>query len=104
MNELEKTVFEFEPKIPACFGSVFLFGSIMWATSPEDIDLLLIYGDDFEEITISESRRKVLDLLGAAFDGIIVDLTLLSQPEFEVTEFLDQVPHKSVRIGSDNMA
>ena len=101
MNEFERRIFEFEHRIPACFSSVYLFGSIMWATSPEDVDLLLTYRDDFEESTIKESRREVLNLLGPEFEGMIVDLTVLSQSELSATRFLDQVSLKVVRIGSD---
>ena len=57
--------------------------------------------DDFEESTIKESRREVLNLLGPEFEGMIVDLTVLSQSELSTTRFLDQVSHKVVRIGSD---
>ncbi len=75
---------------PKLFHHIYLFGSSLYVNVPEDIDVLLIHNDQLDVRHIIAERRRVLDLLQATFDGVIIHLTTMSNAELSDTGILDR--------------
>ena len=79
------------------FEEVYLFGSSLEKSEPEDIDLLLVYrgGQDLSEVAVA--RRKVIDILGLKWEETLIDLTTLSEAELAQTGFLKRIQYKRIK-------
>lgn len=70
------------------YDNVFLFGSVLKNSHEyQDIDMLLVYSKDFEEIV------KINSLLNNIFIEykLPIDLTILSKNELQETNFLNKI-------------
>jgi len=72
------------------FLEVYIFWSILYKETPNDLDVLLIYKDLSEEI-LKEKER--LWILLAMITDLPIDFTLLSQVELQETAFLEKIKH-----------
>ncbi len=70
---------------------VYLFGSLLSADTPQDIDVLLVY--DPSRITVTQAipiRQRLREAI-LKFTEIPADVVLLSVPELEQTQFLKKI-------------
>ena len=73
------------------FNRVHLFGSNLYSETYDDIDLLLVYGNQEDLPDVSIEVHKALCKLTSMFSGIQIDLTVLSERELEGTGFLRNI-------------
>lgn len=66
---------------------VYVFGSFIRSTMPNDIDLLIVYGCPHTPASITVFRRKLSDFLGREL-GLGVDTCCLSVIEVEHNNFI----------------
>lgn len=78
------------------FKQVFLFGSSLSDNSPNDIDILLVYGSESLE-QVRFEKQKVERAIASKFVGYALDLTTISASELQQTGFLMKVPHKKIK-------
>ena len=78
------------------FSNVYLFGSILSLDKIlNDVDILLVYDELSNKVLYdSEAIRSIL----YKCSGIQVDMTILSQNEFEETNFLNKLRGKYLKI------
>lgn len=83
INTIDKKLFGF-------FDEVFLFGSSITSTNPNDIDILLIYDEYSPEITNQKSNieKAFHRKLGSE---IPLHFTVLSKKELSETKFLTRI-------------
>ena len=77
------------------FNEVYLFGSSLHETNPNDIDLLLVYEGDVSHI-IEEKKGNIFELL-VSNTGIECHFVTLSRTEMRQTEFLNYVINKKIK-------
>ena len=79
------------------FDEVYLFGSSLERNETEDIDLILVYrrGQNLSEVAVA--RQKVVDALCKRWEGILIDLTILSEAELAQTGFLEGIRHERIK-------
>lgn len=73
------------------FNQVHLFGSNLDSDTYDDIDLLLVYGNQEDLPDVSIEVHKALCKLTSIFSGIQIDLSVLSECELESTGFLRNI-------------
>ena len=73
------------------FNQVHLFGSNLDSDTYDDIDLLLVYGNQEDLPDVSVEVHKALCKLASTFSGTQIDLTVLSERELEGTDFLRKI-------------
>ena len=95
MNDIFKVLQEECREVIAHFSEVYLFGSSLHETNPNDIDLLLVYEEEAIRF-IEEQKRQIFDLL-MLFTGIECHFVTLSKKEMSQTGFLNHVKHKKVK-------
>ena len=78
----KKNVFSF-------FREAYLFGSILWSNSPNDVDILLIYDIFSDQIFIEEQKIRLT--LGELLPACPIDFTTLSTKEMAETQFLNKI-------------
>lgn len=79
------------------FDAIYLFGSSLYSTQPNDIDILLIYEDGKRVEDVCSARIKLIDTLSAAFCGMDVHCVTLSEAELKKTRFLDKVKSEKIK-------
>ena len=79
----------------AFFSEVYLFGSSLYKTNPNDIDLLLVYERD-ERQQVAGKKDNIFNLLMLA-TGIECHFVTLSKNEMIQTGFLNQVKHERIK-------
>ena len=77
------------------FSEVYLFGSSLCRTNPNDIDLLIIY-EEGADSHIEKKKGNIFDLLMSAM-GIECHFVTLSRNEIDQTKFLNHVVHKKLK-------
>ena len=79
------------------FDEVYLFGSSLKTSDPEDIDLILVYrrGQDLSEVVAA--RQNVVDTLCLKWEGKLIDATTLSEAELVQTGILERIRHKKIK-------
>ena len=77
------------------FDSVYLFGSCLWSSTPNDVDILLIYSSNNLDLFNFE-RCRVEQKLTECLQNVSIDLTVLSKAELQQTQFLRLVIHKKI--------
>ena len=92
MMPIEKLLIENDADVFGCFLAAYLFGSVLAMRSPTDVDLVLVYSSGRNLDSVSSQVRKTRDTLSRMLEGLIIDLTVLSQTEFEHANFLDRLP------------
>lgn len=75
-----------------CFEAAYLFGSALVHKAPADIDLILVHGSASDLTAVSAQAQRSQDILMSMFEGLMIDLTVLSRTEFEHSNFLDVLP------------
>lgn len=71
------------------FDEVYLFGSSLTNTFPNDIDLLLVYSVDNKDIVVKDLDRIITVLFD--YFQIPIDITALSHDELSDCEFLEKI-------------
>ncbi len=99
MNDFHQRLLNLSDSMPKCFHGMFQFGSSLRSERPEDIDLLVVYGNSQDITDVSQQRRKLLDMLVIAFEGVTVDLVALSDEELEVSGFLQKTEWIPIKDG-----
>ncbi len=91
IDRLRHSLNQHQPLLDS-FTKVYLFGSVLsFNRIPNDVDILLVYGELSDRVlNDSEKIRSIL----FECSGIQVDMTILSQYEFEETKFLDKLRAK----------
>ena len=92
MMTIEKLLMENSDDLLGFFLAVYLFGSALTMRSPTDLDLLLVYSSAADLDTVTNEVRKTRDALSMTFEGMIVDLTVLSNTESLATDFVRSIP------------
>ena len=77
------------------FSDVYLFGSSLYKTNPNDIDLLVVYEGD-ASFSIEKQKEKIFDLL-VSETGIECHFVTLSRDEMDQTRFLNYVTYKKIK-------
>ena len=90
MSYFHQALCDVRNQIPTCFHSVFHFGSSLYSDCPNDIDVLAVYADNEDICHVMEQRLRLLNILLAKFEGIIVDLVTLSDKELRMSGFLQK--------------
>ena len=78
------------------FEASYFFGSCLEAESVGDVDILLVYDDCRELEDVARETHRVVEKLCSAFEGQMVDLTVLSRCELASSGFLDRVIHERI--------
>ena len=90
MNNFRIALWGVRDQIPECFHSVYLFGSSLYDGNPEDVDILAVYHDGEDMVSVVAERHSLLDVLVCRFEGMIVDLVTLSDEELRMSGFLEK--------------
>ena len=77
------------------FSEVYLFGSSLHKTNPNDIDLLLVYEGEVS-CRIEDKKEIIFDLLVSA-TGTECHFVTLSRNEMSQTAFLNYVIHEKIK-------
>ena len=96
MSQVINALFDIRNETFGFFDQVVLFGSSLATDSPNDIDILLVYGEmNLEEV--QSEKAKVEQALGERFRDYVLDFTTLNKSELQETDFLGKVPHWKLR-------
>lgn len=96
MNQIFETLLNGEQGIFDFFDQVFLFGSCLYSSTPNDIDILLVYGTaDPKQVNFEKS--KIEQVLRHKFIDYALDFTTLSKSELQQTGFLMKVSHRKIK-------
>ena len=99
MNDFHQRLLNLSDSIPECFHGMFQFGSSLTSERPNDIDLLVVYGDSQDVNDVVQQRRELLDMLVLAFEGVTVDLVTLSDEELAVSELMQKTEWVPIKVG-----
>lgn len=96
MNVILKSLLDDPANIFEFFEQVFVFGSSLYADSPNDVDILLIY-EDSKIGHVKSEKARVERMLNDILDGFDFDFTTFSVSEFAQTNFLVDVEHFPIK-------
>ena len=96
MSRIIDVLVNSENDIFGFFDQVFVFGSCLATDAPNDIDILLVYGEaTLDQVNLEKDR--VERLLADIFVDYPLDFTTLSKSELQQTKFLMRVPHQKIK-------
>ena len=88
MNDIVQILLEMESEdMFVSFEQVFLFGSAISSTTPNDIDVILVYQEKpFEEVHLELGR--ISEFLANKLVDYDLDFTVFTKSELQTTNFL----------------
>ncbi|PNQ79319.1 hypothetical protein SAMN04488603_11366 [Paenibacillus sp. cl130] len=98
LNKIYKIYYSFvqHQSLFDSFSNVYLFGSILSLNKIlNDVDILLVY-DELTNKVLYDSEE--ISSIMYEYSGIQIDMTILSQNEFEETDFLCKLRGKYLKI------
>lgn len=96
MNPIYDSLVSIRNEAFGFFDQVALFGSALYTSSPNDIDIVLVYSTA-RLARVNIEKAKMERVLAYQFPDYTLDFTTLSKSELQQTDFLTKVPHLKVK-------